>query len=58
MKCLLGHKFILLGTEIVCEHCGIERLENRLQIKKDFLGRPKKSIIIKKSDDIDKILEK
>ena len=57
MKCFY-HKFIELRGQLICEKCGLLWEESQKKVKKNILGQIRKSVIIKKSDDIDKILDK
>jgi superfamily II helicase len=60
MKCLFGHKFKLMGQQIVCEKCGMLREEIQPKRRYVEMGQlPKIPIIeiIKKEDSLDKLLE-
>ena len=57
--CLLGHRFTEIKGRIMCEKCGMIWEESQsIQKNMNMFRKIKKSVIIKKSDDIDKILEK
>ena len=58
MACLFSHKFIELRGQLICEKCGKLWEESQKKVQRNILGQIKKSVIIKKDDNIDKILEK
>ena len=58
MTCIFGHKYTELKGQLICEKCGKLWDETQKKVKRNILGQIRKSVIIKKSDDIDKILEK
>ena len=57
MKCFF-HKFIELKGMLICEKCGLLWEESQKKVQRNILGQIKKSVIIRKDDNIDKILEK
>lgn len=50
---IIGHKFVSLNGEVICERCG----KNNYQIAKSIFGKVKEAQIIRREDEIEKALK-